>query len=294
MIWPSDSDSENEKSCFTGDRNGKLMRKTKFMILVVLSVFALVVVGCGGGGGDSSSPAPTSQPPQLNSGGTPDAPSLISFALNNQISSNTFQNYYHYDAQQGETIYLHATLNNPLSDTERARCSGSPYYGISVNGSGVNCGVDLAYTFPADGTYTFNLRYPNDNSGFFEAAVVAENFTPGSVSDIANGEGGTPDAPSLISFALNNQISSNTFHNYYYYDAQQGETIYLHATLNNPLSDTVKARCSGSPYYGISVNGSSKNCGVDLTYTFPADGTYTFTLGYPYDNSGFFEAAITP
>ena len=108
----------------------------------------------------------------------------------------------------------------------------------------------------------------------------------------------TPSAPSEINLQATNKINANSFYNYFTYNAKQGETIYIHATLEKEISGDWIFRCGSTSstenWPGISILDveRSKSCGNDFTYTFSEDATHTFYISYGSDNSGFFEAAV--
>lgn len=148
--------------------------KKLLLMFFVGAISLTAIVGCGGGGGGSSSTSTGTPQLQSNPGGTPDAPSEINLQSKNEINANTFYNYFTYNARLGETIYIHATLNFPLTFQWLSRCGQSPsaYAFITLNGVPMSCDEDLTYTFEEDGIYTFQVGFPDGNSEIFNANVT--------------------------------------------------------------------------------------------------------------------------
>lgn len=134
---------------------------------------------CGGSssggddGGSSTSDAPTT--PEMVPGGTPDSPVEMSLELKNELSSDTYYNYFTYKAKKGDTIFIHTILENSPQWCTGPAGSGAAYI-RSPEGAVVaySCfSKELSYTFQADGTYLYHANQGSD--GYFEAAVTHDN-----------------------------------------------------------------------------------------------------------------------
>jgi hypothetical protein len=113
--------------------------------------------------------------PNSVSGGTAEAPAEMSLELRNMIVKNSFFNYYKYTGKEGETLKLESILDFAILSTERIACleDGETY--IAVYDDKMNsldwirtCTKNLTVTFPVDGTYIFQIKYPG-NKGYFNA-----------------------------------------------------------------------------------------------------------------------------
>ena len=107
--------------------------------------------------------------------------------MNNEISTDNFHNYFQYTGQEGESLVIHATLDNAISRNNLVNCSlgtgdlGTTYiavYDINLNWESEYqvCGTDITLTYPTDMTYIINFRYSSSiygkNSGYFNAASL--------------------------------------------------------------------------------------------------------------------------
>ncbi len=238
-----------------------------------------------------------SRPPSV-SGGTLSSPVELSLIADNQISSNAFNNYFKFTAQQGDEIIIHVALDNKLDKNESNYCFNNPllgYDGITIKDVTKTCAERLAYTFLNDGTYTIYFGYESSNSGYFNVAVL-----PGidSTTEVPSPESiplGRPDSPIEINTGANNTISNKTFYNYYKYSAKTGDEIYLQVELDSPLDQSEKNFCLNNPslgYIGITIKDVTKSCLESFTYKFLTDGANIIHFGYEYGNSGYFNASV--
>lgn len=108
--------------------------------------------------------------------GSPVEPKVINTASANPIGSNVFDNYYWISALKGELIVVNATLNQPLSSTQKARCASNPGYRtqIIVYNSQLTrvdlvCGESIRFLAPVSGNYVFQFNYGSQSVGVFNA-----------------------------------------------------------------------------------------------------------------------------
>jgi hypothetical protein len=154
------------------------MKLTNIGKLVGISLFSIMMVGCGGG--SSSDGGTTPIEPAMNPGGTADNPSEIRLDMRNEISKNSFYNYYKYYSVEGEKLVIHVTLDKELKAVDVNNCNymGSTFIAVYDEyeewmSEFRTCGRDLEVTFPTTGEYKFKIIYPNDYySGYFEAASI--------------------------------------------------------------------------------------------------------------------------
>jgi len=118
------------------------------------------------------------------------------------------------------------------------------------------------------------------------------------ISDISTTEtlisGGNPGAPAELILNHPHTISSNTFFNYFYYAAVQGEKLLVHAELDVHLTDQEKSRCASSPSsYDTQILVYDSNntlvqleCGENMEFVAPETGTYIFHFNYPSNAPG--------
>lgn len=277
---------------------------------LLLIAAVLVLTACGGGSGGSDSGAVsqvpvtvTPKPPESILGGTPSAPVFLGLNSKNVINNNSFNNYFKYAGVAGERLVIRVNLNIPMSVLQNTRCSANPststtqihvYNSNNVKVDGT-CGEDLTYTFTETGVYVFNFEFPSNDSGFFNAASL-KGDTPVKFSEVGSG---SPDEPKKVTTTSANPIGNNVFYNYYWISAVKGETIVVNTTLNQPLSDQQKARCSANPTSHnsqIYVLNSKFNevgmvCGENIRFNVPESGNYIFQFHYGSDSSGIFNAA---
>lgn len=286
-------------------KNASFKLVSSFVLLVALTA-------CGGGGGgeqvgNGSTPPPT-ETQRTVSGGTPSAPATIGLDAQNQISVSSFNNYFKYTGVVGERLVIRANLNVPLSDLQNGRCGSSPSTGSTPSSyntqihvyspSGIRvdgiCGEDLTYTFSESGERTFNFEFPSNGPGFFNAASLIGN-TPVRFQQTGSG---TPLEPKAISTTSANSIGTNVFNNYYWISALKGQLIVVSASLNQPLTDVQKSRCSASPTYHtqIIVYNSQLTkvdlvCGENIRFFAPESGNYVFQFNYGSQSAGVFNAS---
>lgn len=244
-------------------------------------------------------------------GGVPNAPTVLSLTTSNEISRDASTNYFKYTSQQGEKLILHAFLNTPMSDQQKSRCSAGGSYPTQIRVYDnnfdlvrVTCGEDLTFEFPQSNKYTIQFYYPDNGPGYGYAASIIGN----SVVSAPSGPDGTPSNPKLISMESNNQLSINTFYNYYLYTANKGDKIIINVALDKPLSLQQKSRCSSNSGTGsipssydtqihvrdLYLNRVSGNCGDELSYTFDESGPRIFHFAYGSQSSGHFVATVVP
>lgn len=129
-----------------------------------------------------------------------------------------------------------------------------------------------------------------------------------SIEDLTLSAGnGSPGSPNLIDFNGSNTLFGDVFFNYYHVSAVSGQKLIVSTVLNQPLSTQQKTRCASSPGDGVNPSGYDTQihmynsllervggiCGENLTYEFPATGTYILHFSYGAGQSaGYFNAAI--
>lgn len=237
----------------------------------------------------------------VNEGGTPNNPSVIDFKASNKISIDEFDNYFEYDAKEGEVIYIHAILNERLDDQMFTRCSSNPeayYTGIKIIGKFTSCSRDLKYTFPTSETYQFNIGFPYSNIGYFDAAIVGDSDD--TLSSTVVGVGGKPDAPTLIDFDSDNFISGNSLNNYYRLNVKAGDTLTIHTYSEYNATDRDSTRCASSGafhnsyIYGISIDDEGYYCNSTYNKTFDNAGEHIIHFRFLHESGGYFRAALAP
>lgn len=254
---------------------------------------------------DGTVDTPTS-PHSFISGGTADSPVSMSLEVKNEISSNSFFNYYKYEGRKNETIIIYSDLEYALTADHRRNCaakSNSPYAFINIkiytrnlsDVIGGACDEGTTFVIPEDGTYFIHVDYGSSNSGYFYVASVPPNIN----APLSEKMDGTPNSPMEMIKYNNNQISTNAFYNYFYYTGKKDEEIIIHATLNQPMTASYRSACISSGYAprNIKIYKNSftdlvgGTCSDDITYTLPEDGTYIFYFDYYTTNtrnSGYF------
>ncbi|MCX2983383.1 hypothetical protein EYC98_21190 [Halieaceae bacterium IMCC14734] len=241
--------------------------------------------------------------------GTPSMPFVLSLGTPNPLLREKIYNYYSYGAKENEKLIIHAELDEPMNDTEKARCGASPgsgttastydtqihVYDDALSRIGGICGENLVFSFSEAGDYIIQFDYPTNAPG---NAYVASILGSSAISD-PTGEIGTPSVPANLEPGVEHPISANTFYNYFQYQAGTNERIILQAILDTPLSGQQKARCSANPGYDTQIRVYDANmdlvglvCGETLDFTFPETGTYIFQFSYAAQSAGYFVAAI--
>lgn len=279
----------------------------KLAAFSLLLGITLPLVGCGGSGGGDTAAEPEPET-ELNWGGTPSSPAPIDLTGANAVRADLYSNYFSYTAAAGDQIHIHVTLEKRVTDDALRKCSAGPtayHNGIQVPSSIEgepplvrSCDVDLRYTFDQPGTYLLTFGYPDDNVGFFHAAVVSS--LNGSQPQPAIGAGGTPDKPRYILFDEHNMITHNTLANYYAYDARAGETLYVQSYLASTPSGEEERRCSASSLwesssaYGVFVEEGKLSCSAQLEHRFTEDGMHLIGFRFLPENTGHFIATVTP
>lgn len=132
-------------------------------------------------------PSPGSSPvPTQEASGSPSAPYQIVASSPNPIYKEVFFNHYQYALQKGEKLYISTVLNQPLSDQQKSRCSGSPatverpssydtqihVYNSSFERVGGICGENLTFEAPESGVYIFHFDFGAQSAGVFYAARI--------------------------------------------------------------------------------------------------------------------------
>jgi hypothetical protein len=217
----------------------------------------------------------------------------------NEINSDTFLNHFKVVVRAGDTLIVKSNLQNTLTDQWFSRCAGNStayYTGILVQGASQSCSLNLKHTFTAAGEYLVSVGYPDGNSGYFEAALIAAGQNPPPTV----GGSGTPDQPRVFDLSGNNSVASDDFYNYYAVDAKAGETIFIQTYLDRQPSGTDAARCvGGASYasyysYGVLMNDEPTFvCGSYFERRFLTDGRYRFNFRTKHGASGFFRVVIS-
>lgn len=282
---------------------------------------SMLIAACGGDGGSSSSSSESNssniaETENAIEGGTPDNPTAVVLSSPHAISSDGFNNYFRYSGVQDEKLVIHADLDNPLSDTERSRCSGNPGDGstpssyqtqIHIYDQGLNrisglCGESLTFEIPNDGIYIVQPDYPGRLGRLFFSSVIGRSaiIAPRGVS-------GQASNPKTVDFSSANALSSNTFFNYYTFVADKNQKLIVSVTLDEPLTQTQKTRCSGTSaggstpsslktqihVYDDAIDRVDGVCGEDLEFSVPSAGSYILHFEFANDQgAGSFNAAI--
>ncbi|MCB1704621.1 MAG: hypothetical protein KDI17_07155 [Halioglobus sp.] len=248
--------------------------------------------------------------------GAPDSPNPMSFSTTNQVSANSFFNYYHYTAQKNERIIIHTALSTPLSTTQKSRCASSPGTGqtpsnydtqihvYNENMARVDgiCGENLTFITPETGQYLFQFEYPTNSPGVFYIASVMGS----SAVNTPTGTAGSPNNPKTLLPGTQNPISKNTFYNYYKLTVSAGARLIINVQLDEPLSTIQKSRCSSNlgtgpipSSYDTQIHVYNENmvrvdgiCGENLDFIVPAAGTYILHFSYATQSAGYVNAAV--
>ena len=206
-------------------------------------------------------------------------------------------------------MVIRANLTTPLSDIQFARCSSNPGTGTAPSSYasqihiydsnnarvGGICGENLTYTFPQTGTYVFNFEFPQNGSGFFEAAAL-KGDDPVKFLEVSSG---APNEPKKLNTANVNSIGNDVFFNYHWISAMKGETIVINVALNQPLSDVQKTRCTANPgsnnsqiyVFDSKLNQVGIVCGQSIRFTASESGNYIFQFNYGSQSSGIVNVA---
>jgi hypothetical protein len=116
---------------------------------------------------------------------------------------------------------------------------------------------------------------------------------------------GSASSPKSLSIESANAFGTDASFNNFKYVASADERLVVRVNLATPLSDTQSARCAASlgtgstpssyltqvhvySSSGVRVGGI---CGEDLTFAFPAAGTYVLNFEFPSNGGGTFNAA---
>ena len=116
---------------------------------------------------------------------------------------------------------------------------------------------------------------------------------------------GSASSPRELSVDGGNTIGTDAFFNNFKYVASANERLVVRVNLAAPLTDTESARCASNPGTGPTPSSYASQihiydsrgvrvggiCGEDLTFTFPAAGTYSFNFEFPSNGGGAFHAA---
>jgi hypothetical protein len=265
----------------------------------------LALTGCGGGeknsnGGvdDNGKKGNTG----IISGGTIDKPVYLKLGSRNEIKNNYFHNYFKYTAYAGEKLILHSTLDQDLNNHDWIVCRNMDdivtsntanvmiIYDDSLNiiKTSKRCQLDLTIEFPFSGTYILYFNYPNHN-GYMEAVSVSTEWL---------------DLLPKLNLATENEMFSNTFNNYYTYEAYGNEKFIMHTVLDQPFNNNDIIRCGSSRgglgdiheinfirVYDADLNiiKTSERCGLDLVVDFPMKKKYIIHFYYQ-KHSGYIEA----
>ncbi|MDX5406517.1 MAG: hypothetical protein LPK11_05680 [Chromatiaceae bacterium] len=273
---------------------------------IFIATFLFILAGCGGGsendagnqsgsGGSGGSGTPL---PQVNDGGQPSSPANISFSLPNVISSDSFNNYFKVTVNAGDRLVLNVDLESALTAEDTRRCFNSPetYVHGSIESVIHFCAYDLVHSFATAGTYTVRFQYPRQQKGLFYAALLRSGTSYNALA--ANGSGGTPNQPRLMSFTSDNKINKLSIFNNYQFTGLAGDKLVFHTILNAPLASNAIRRCESGNYdshhsLGVSVNYGNYSCSETTEYVLPNDGTYNFNLRFvSVDNYGKIDGAF--
>lgn len=109
---------------------------------------------------------------------------------------------------------------------------------------------------------------------------------------------GSVSSPKTLVLDAGNPFGADPFFNNFKYDGSLGERLVIRANLSTPMSDTQSARCASNPGYPTRIVVSNSSgaevsaaCSEELTFTFPAAGTYLFNFYFPDNGGGTFYAA---
>ena len=98
--------------------------------------------------------------------GSPTRPKQLSTLTGNAIASNPFNDYYWVQIAQGETLVLAVQLQQPLSQIQKTRCSGSDpnnaqlrVFDARLTQVSVTCGESMRFVAPAAGTYIIQTDF---------------------------------------------------------------------------------------------------------------------------------------
>jgi len=252
-------------------------------------------------------------PSGIRPGGEPGGSVFLNRPGKNEISSNSFYNYFKFTAKKGETLVIHTDLSLPLTDQEKSRCSSNPGTGTSPSSydtamnvydkkldrvTGI-CGENLTVKFETGGTYYVQFDYPENGTGLAYATSIlgdsAINSPTGLLGAVSN--------PKPILLRSANRLNQENYLNYYRYTAQEGERIILNVNLNLPMTSQQKNRCSSAGdfpstsydtrvyIYDSTLTPVGGVCGEELRFDFPWAGTYLFHFRYGNQSAGFFNAA---
>lgn len=279
--------------------------------LIVLIVLALSP--CSGSGVRSNIEEDTNILPQGElgiAGGTLNEPTSIVIHKNHEISNNIGYNYFKYSANTQEKVFIHTSLTKPLSDTDKAWCSaGQNLFDTQIIAYDSNnetvqlaCGQNMLFSPPKNEQYSFYFKFPSHGPGIFNIASTTNNSAITSPS----GARGSPSSPRQINIGKSNNITTNSFLNYYQYTANKNDKLVFNVLLDQPLSAQQKVRCASflaidavADHLDTNINvfdSSYKRaggvCGESLTFTFPETSTYIFQFNFATQSSGIFNAAI--
>lgn len=116
---------------------------------------------------------------------------------------------------------------------------------------------------------------------------------------------GSTSSPKALSVDGGNTIGTDAFFNNFKHVASANERLVVRVNLAAPLNDTESARCASNPGTGSTPSSYASQihvydsrgvrvggiCGEDLTFAFPAAGTYLFNFEFPSNGGGTFHAA---
>jgi len=193
------------------------------LFVTLSSVFCALFMLSGCGSGDSSSDENTNDsvsPNNFVSGGAADAPVSMSLKIKNEISNNSFSNYYKYEGKKDETLIIWSDLEYSLTAGHRANCAAESDSPINIkiyandlsSVIGGTCKEGVTYTLPENGTYYIHIDYGSSNFGYFHATSVQSTLNI-STSDTPDS---SPNLPMKLSKVGNNLISKNAFYNYFW------------------------------------------------------------------------------
>jgi len=269
------------------------MLKHFFLLMMIMIIFT----GCAGsdkgetsGNDKGGTPEDDHNGGKYISGGTIDNPVYLKLGSRNEIKNNYFHNYFKYNAYKGEKLILHANLDQDFQSADWNGCSSgsSDLNFIRVYDNSLNliktshkCFLDLTIEFPFSGMYILYFNYSNHN-GYVEAASVSAEWLA--------------SLPKL-NLATKNEMFSNTFKNYYVYEAYANEKLMLHANLDQGFQSVDWNRCTSDSDLNfiriydeeLNVIKTSKKCHLDLVVDFPISKKYIVHFNYP-KHSGYAEA----
>ena len=287
--------------------------------LIALSSLCLSLAACGGGGGGGGTAPPSENEPEISvtDGGSVGEPTPIDYYNLNSIRSEDFWNHYQVQVSAGDELFISSSLTGAIDETDYRRCTEREdyYTGIRIldapNGAlGYNersCSPFFYHQFEEAGTYTIRLGFPG-LTGTFIATLLPAGQDP--VIGHLMAEGGLPDSLGQISTDGQNELAAHPVTNHYGYEGKEGETIYIKAYIDPREDATTERRCKefssdydGKYAFGWSVVSSPSsdgyglkprfNCSHELSYTFPADGTYHFNFRSFVGGTGHFYATVT-